>query len=67
MSGSVFLDTNILAYLFSIDEPDKRDVAMKIVSNDTLPTSVYQVSLFNISIVLSTTFSVFALSIVPAL
>jgi len=28
MSDNVFLDTNILVYLFSIDEPDKREAAL---------------------------------------
>ena len=31
MSGNVFFDTNVLIYLYSIDEPEKQQAALKII------------------------------------
>ncbi|MCL2188521.1 MAG: PIN domain-containing protein [Defluviitaleaceae bacterium] len=40
MSDKVFLDTNILIYLYSEDEPNKRDIAYNYVNNADCVTSV---------------------------
>ena len=40
MSGRVFLDTNIIIYLYSEDENDKRDVAYNYVNNSNCVTSI---------------------------
>ena len=39
MIDRVFLDTNILIYLYSEDEDDKRDVAYKVVNSNTCVVS----------------------------
>ena len=40
MSGRVFLDTNIIIYLYSEDENDKREVAYNFVNNSNCVTSI---------------------------
>jgi predicted nucleic acid-binding protein len=40
MRDRVFLDTNILVYLYSIDEDDKRDISCKFVNNADCVTSI---------------------------
>ena len=40
MSDRVFLDSNIIIYLYSEDEDDKRDTACRIVNNTSCVTSV---------------------------
>jgi predicted nucleic acid-binding protein len=39
MNARVFLDTNIIIYLYSDDENDKRDVVYKLVNNNICITS----------------------------
>ena len=34
MSGKIFLDTNVLVYLYSSDEPEKRAVAIKLTEQN---------------------------------
>ncbi|MBS4095442.1 MAG: PIN domain-containing protein [Sulfuricella sp.] len=42
MSGKLFLDTNILVYLYSADESEKRAAALELISqnNSTISTQV---------------------------
>ena len=40
MSGRIFLDTNIIIYLYSEDENDKRDIAYNFVNNFNCVTSI---------------------------
>jgi len=40
MSDRVFLDTNIIIYLYSDDEDDKRNIAYKFVNNTNCVTSI---------------------------
>ena len=40
MNDRVFLDTNIIIYLYSEDEGDKRDVAYQFVNNNKCVTSI---------------------------
>jgi len=40
MPDRVFLDTNIIVYLYSIDEADKRDVSYKFVNSADCVTSI---------------------------
>ena len=40
MSDRVFLDTNIIIYLYSEDEDEKRDVAYQFVNNTSCVTSI---------------------------
>lgn len=42
MSGKTFLDTNIVVYLYSGDEPEKRGVALEFIeqSNSIVSTQV---------------------------
>ncbi|MCL2204004.1 MAG: PIN domain-containing protein [Defluviitaleaceae bacterium] len=40
MHDRVFLDTNIIVYLYSIDEEDKRAVSFKFVNNADCVTSI---------------------------
>lgn len=44
MSGSVFLDTNILVYLFSVDESDKRNAAIKVVNQSSCVTGINNIN-----------------------
>lgn len=44
MSAKAFLDTNILIYLYSKDEPEKRTIASELVLN---PYSEYITLSFN--------------------
>lgn len=36
MSARTFLDTNVLVYLLDIDEPDKREVARRVLQSEKL-------------------------------
>jgi predicted nucleic acid-binding protein len=40
MGDRVFLDTNIIVYLYSIDEDEKRNVACQFVNNSDCITSI---------------------------
>ena len=40
MQDKVFLDTNIIVYLYSIDEDDKRDVSFEFVNSTDCVTSI---------------------------
>ena len=40
MNGRIFLDTNIIIYLYSEDESDKRGVAYNFVNNSNCVTSI---------------------------
>ena len=40
MSGRIFLDTNIIIYLYSEDENDKRVIAYNFVNNTNCVTSI---------------------------
>ena len=40
MRDRVFLDTNIIIYLYSIDEDDKRDISCKFVNSADCVTSI---------------------------
>jgi len=40
MCDKVFLDTNIIIYLYSVDEGDKRDISCKFVNNADCITSI---------------------------
>jgi len=40
MSDKVFLDTNIIIYLYSEDEDEKRDIAYQFVNNTSCVTSI---------------------------
>ena len=40
MSDRVFLDTNIIIYLYSEDEKEKRDAAYQFVNNNSCVTSI---------------------------
>jgi len=40
MSGKVFLDSNILVYLHSFDEPQKQQASMELISRCRCCTSV---------------------------
>lgn len=44
MSDNVFLDTNILVYLFSIDEPDKREAALLIINKTPSITGINNIN-----------------------
>ena len=39
MSGKIFLDTNVIVYLYSEDEGDKRDTVFEFVNNNVCITS----------------------------
>ena len=40
MSDRIFLDTNIIIYLYSNDEDNKRDIAYELVNNSICVTSI---------------------------
>ena len=40
MPDRVFLDTNIIVYLYSVDEDDKRDISFKFVNSADCITSI---------------------------
>jgi len=40
MRDRVFLDTNIIIYLYSIDEDDKRDISCKFVNSTDCITNI---------------------------
>jgi len=40
MLDRIFLDTNIIVYLYSIDEGDKRDISCKFVNSADCITSI---------------------------
>ena len=46
MNGSVFLDTNILAYLYSTSEPQKRSKSISILANCLCITSTQALNEF---------------------
>jgi predicted nucleic acid-binding protein len=42
MSGKIFLDTNILVYLYSVDEPEKKNTSLSLIelNNPVISTQV---------------------------
>ena len=46
MSDRVFLDTNILLYAFSLNEPDKKQASIEIIGSDECYTSLQALNEF---------------------
>ena len=46
MSGKAFLDTNILVYLHSFDEPEKQQVSMEVITRYQCCTSAQALNEF---------------------
>lgn len=44
MSGKTFLDTNIVVYLYSSDEPEKRSVALALIEQNNIVVSTQVLS-----------------------
>ena len=44
MLDKVFLDTNVIIYLYSVDEDDKRDISCKYVNSVNCVTSIQAMS-----------------------